>query len=100
MKTILLIIILLCAVGATVAQAPEPPLPDFPEYRLDISPLLDRDVCVRDGVPMVMSYDTQLNTFLYLNQRGDVVLLQVGKDTYGDGSWKIIDYTKIASGRC
>lgn len=97
-KSIILIIILLMTVGATVAQ--EPPLPDFPEYRLDISPLLDRDVCVRDGVPMVMSYDTQLNTFLYLNQRGDVVLLQVGKDTYGDGSWKIIDYTKIASGTC
>lgn len=99
-KSIFLFIILLCAVGTTIAQAPEPPLPEIPAYRLDASPLIDRDICVRDGIPVMMSYDVQLNTFLYMNQRGDVVLLQVGKDTYGDGSWKILDYTKVASGTC
>lgn len=95
---VLALLVLLMTVGATVAQ--EPPLPEIPSYRLDASPLIDRDVCVRDGIPVIMSYEVTLNTFLYMNKRGDVVLLQVGKDTYGDGSWKILDYTKVASGTC
>lgn len=94
----LLVLFSLVPVGAQ--QPAEPPLPEIPAYRLDASPLIDRDVCVRDGIPVIMSYEVQLNTFLYMNKRGDVVLLQVGKDTYGDGSWKILDYTKVASGTC
>ena len=58
------------------------------------SPLIDRDVCVRDGIPVIMSYEVTLNTFLYMNKRGDVVLLQVGRTPTATGRGRFLTTPK------
>lgn len=68
-------------------------------FTIDISALIDPDICVIDGQPVINAYDDQRVIFIYLNKQGDTVMLDLGIDQ-STMTWVIEEYNKIASGEC